>query len=87
MDTADLDSFISLIPSPNASWGNAVPMTQASVENLFSFLALNPAFLVNMLGRPDYWAPQKRWEKATDGTISACGKTRNLVWRETSRFG
>lgn len=79
MDAVDTESFIQLIPSPNASWGSAIPMTQASVDNLFSFLALNPAFLVNMLGRPDYWAPQKRLEKTSDGTISACGKTTILL--------
>ncbi|KAJ5899498.1 hypothetical protein N7495_004242 [Penicillium taxi] len=59
--------------APNTSWGNAIPMAQASVEEFFDSLSLSPAFLVNLLGRPDYWAPKKRWEKsASDGSITAC---------------
>ncbi|KAE8351968.1 hypothetical protein BDV28DRAFT_9705 [Aspergillus coremiiformis] len=68
----DPESFIPLIPMADASWGNAIHLTRASVEALFDSLKLNPAFLVNMLGRPDYWAPQKRWERTSDGAISAC---------------
>ena len=55
--------FIPLIPTPDAPFKWAVPMTRSSVKDLFSPLSLNPAFLLNMLGRPDYWAPQSRWDQ------------------------
>jgi hypothetical protein len=43
------------------SFGSTLPMTRASVIQLFSLLRLNPAFMQNLLGRPDYWALQGRW--------------------------
>ena len=50
-------------------------MTQSSASDLFKSLKLNPLFLLNMLGRPDYWAPQTHWESDSDGNFSACGKS------------
>ncbi|KAF2256916.1 hypothetical protein BU26DRAFT_527151 [Trematosphaeria pertusa] len=59
--------FIPLIATTSdASFRNALPMTRSSVIDLFSSLSLNPAFLQNMLGRPDYWAPQARWDQESD---------------------
>jgi hypothetical protein len=41
--------------------------------DLFDTLKINPFFLLNMLGRPDYWAPQSHWESQRDGAFVACG--------------
>jgi hypothetical protein len=46
-----------------AFYGYSVPMTECAVKRLFSSLQLNPDFLQNLLGRPDYWAPQPRWRE------------------------
>ncbi|KAF2462653.1 uncharacterized protein BDR25DRAFT_274255 [Lindgomyces ingoldianus] len=59
--------FLPLTPTTSdASFKNTVPMTRSSTSDLFSSLSLNPAFLLNMLGRPDYWAPQSRWDHDGD---------------------
>ncbi|RYN63786.1 hypothetical protein AA0118_g4390 [Alternaria tenuissima] len=54
-----------------ASYGYSVPMTEYAVERLFSSLQLNTDFLQNLLGRPDYWAPQPRWREET-GKLLHC---------------
>ncbi|CAN9150742.1 unnamed protein product [Alternaria alternata] len=54
-----------------ASYGYSVPMTECAVKRLFSSLQLNPDFLQNLLGRPDYWAPQPRWREET-GKLLHC---------------
>jgi hypothetical protein len=56
--------FIPLIPaSSGSSYQYKLPLTRSSVDELFTSLDLNPGFLPNLLGRPDYWAPQVRWEE------------------------
>jgi hypothetical protein len=57
--------FVPLTPASKetTSFGNTLPMTRTSVIQLFSLLQLNPAFMLNFLGRPDYWAPQGRWDQ------------------------
>ncbi|EAW25192.1 uncharacterized protein NFIA_106810 [Aspergillus fischeri NRRL 181] len=37
-------------------------MQCASVQRLFKTLGVNPEFMLNMLGRPDYWSPRTRWK-------------------------
>ncbi|KAJ4989324.1 argininosuccinate lyase [Stagonosporopsis vannaccii] len=49
----------------------SISMTKQSVDELFSSLQLNPGFLQNLLGRPDYWAPQPRWHEE-DGQLLDC---------------
>jgi hypothetical protein len=70
----DVSRFVPLIPTPNTSFGSQISMTRSSTMNLFKSLDLNPLFLLNLLGRPDYWAPQTHWECDNDGKLSACGK-------------
>ncbi|KAF1916960.1 hypothetical protein BDU57DRAFT_251317 [Ampelomyces quisqualis] len=53
------------------SYGNTLPMTRTSITKLFSSLQVNPAFIQNLLGRPDYWAPQGRWDEE-DGQFLCC---------------
>ncbi|KAF2639125.1 hypothetical protein P280DRAFT_470531, partial [Massarina eburnea CBS 473.64] len=55
----------------DASFRCSIPMTEQSVEEMFSSLQLNPAFLQNLLGRPDYWAPQPRWHEE-HGSLLDC---------------
>ncbi|KAI9733147.1 MAG: hypothetical protein M1834_003694 [Cirrosporium novae-zelandiae] len=70
--SVDISSFVPLRPVQQTSFGSQILMTQSSVEHFFKILRLNPLFLLNMLGRPDYWAPQSHWESDQDGNLSAC---------------
>lgn len=64
--------FVPLIPaSSGSSYQYKLPLTRSSVDQLFTCLQLNPGFLPNLLGRPDYWAPQPRWDEE-DGRFLAC---------------
>lgn len=54
-----------------SSFKCSIPLTEQSVEELFGTLHLNPGFLQNLLGRPDYWAPQPRWHEE-DGALLDC---------------
>jgi hypothetical protein len=60
--------FVPLTPmaSEETSFKQKLPMTQKSVEHMFSSLQLDPAFLQNLLGRPDYWGAQSRWQEDGD---------------------
>lgn len=49
-------------------------MTRDSVNQLMKTLDVNPLFLLNMIGRLDYWAPQTRWVAEDDGRLLACGR-------------
>ncbi|KAF2268765.1 hypothetical protein CC78DRAFT_488149 [Lojkania enalia] len=65
--------FVPLTPSlgkVESSFKYIIPMTQSSVDRLFSSLGLNPSFLPNMLGRPDYWAPQSRLDQEGDRVVA-----------------
>lgn len=68
-------ALVFFIPLKNttapASYRCSIPMTEQSVDELFSSLQLNPGFLQNLLGRPDYWAPQPRWHEE-DGKLLDC---------------
>ncbi|KAF2016660.1 hypothetical protein BU24DRAFT_423038 [Aaosphaeria arxii CBS 175.79] len=56
--------FVPLIPATSdSSYKYSLPMTRSSVVHLFEALRLDAAFLSNMLGRPDYWAPQTLWDQ------------------------
>ena len=64
--------FVPLIPSSSGtSYQHKLPLAKSSVNQLFSWLQLNPGFLPNLLGRPDYWAPQPRWDEE-DGHFLSC---------------
>lgn len=60
--------FVPLVASKGASYQWATSISQSGVTHLFDSLRLNPAFLLNMLGRPDYWAPQTLWNE-DDGSL------------------
>jgi hypothetical protein len=68
-------------------------MTRSCVKDLFQSLKLNPLFLMNMLGRPDYWAPQTFWDLSSEGDFQSCGELAGiledlhiLVLKRCSRF-
>lgn len=48
-------------------------MTQDNTMDLFKYLNADPSFITNLLGRPDYWAPQTRWTSDSNSNILACG--------------
>ncbi|KAJ7866098.1 hypothetical protein B0H14DRAFT_3084268 [Mycena olivaceomarginata] len=53
--------FVPLAPTANTSFGNSIEMTREGVEQrYFSKFNADPAFVMNLLGRPDYWAPMTR---------------------------
>ncbi|PKX97803.1 uncharacterized protein P174DRAFT_439517 [Aspergillus novofumigatus IBT 16806] len=47
-------------------------MTQDNTMDLFKYLNADPSFIMNLLGRPDYWAPQTRWTSDSNSNILAC---------------
>jgi hypothetical protein len=48
-------------------------MARDNVRELFQTLQVNPPFIMNSLGRPDYWTPQTEWHTDDDGNFLACG--------------
>ncbi|KAL4949841.1 hypothetical protein BDW69DRAFT_197752 [Aspergillus filifer] len=64
--------FVPLTPTKNTSFGSRIEMTQANTKELFHTLSLNSLAIMNLLGRPDYWAPQTRWESDDLGHFWAC---------------
>jgi hypothetical protein len=65
--------FVPLAPTSKetTSFGSTLPMTRASVIQVFSLLQLKSVFMQNLLDRPDYWAPRGRWDKE-DGQFLGC---------------
>lgn len=63
LDLEPLDTNSTAEAEKKTSFGYHLPMTSSNVNQLFEKLQLNPAFLPNLLGRPDYWAPQRRWQE------------------------
>lgn len=55
--------FAPLHATPDTSFQWATSISRSCVKHLFESLNLNHAFLPNMLGRPDYWAPQTLWNE------------------------
>lgn len=62
-----------LQPTPQTSFGSRAAMTRSSVLDLFNVLQIDPFFLLNMIGRPDYWSPWSNWDSDTKGQLVACG--------------
>ncbi|KAL2802418.1 hypothetical protein BJX63DRAFT_440938 [Aspergillus granulosus] len=64
--------FVPLIPAKSTSYGSRITMTQENTRELFRSLNVNPLYIMNLIGRPDYWAPQTRWESDSNGDFQAC---------------
>lgn len=75
----DLPSFAPLVPIEGASYGARILMTQRNAKQLFETLHVNPLFMLDMVGRPDYWAPQTHWEADDKGRLLACGKSNRRI--------
>lgn len=69
----DIDSLVTSVPDKLTSFANRITMTQDSTMELFSSLEIDPSFIMNLLGRPDYWAPQTRWSSDSTGNLRSCG--------------
>ncbi|KAJ5188776.1 hypothetical protein N7491_005097 [Penicillium cf. griseofulvum] len=65
-------SFVPLTPAADTSFGNCTAMTRENTRELFQTIKVNPLFIMNLLGRPDYWAPQTQWHTEEDGSFLAC---------------
>ncbi|KAJ6138375.1 hypothetical protein N7471_004861 [Penicillium samsonianum] len=64
--------FAPLVPTEGTSYGSRILMTQRNAKQLLETLQVNPLFMLNMIGRPDYWAPQAHWEVDDKGGLLAC---------------
>ncbi|KAI9683041.1 MAG: hypothetical protein M1822_006234 [Bathelium mastoideum] len=64
--------FLPLVPCKNTSFGSRLSMTQGDVCNLFEAIHVNPTYMMNTVGRPDYWSPQIRWRSGHAGRLNAC---------------
>ncbi|KAJ5834953.1 hypothetical protein N7447_000979 [Penicillium robsamsonii] len=64
--------FCPLVFKEDTSYGSRALMTRRNAEKLFETLQINPMFMLNMLGRPDYWAPQSHLDADDDGRLLAC---------------
>ncbi|PKX89344.1 uncharacterized protein P174DRAFT_516014 [Aspergillus novofumigatus IBT 16806] len=67
-----MGSFVPLSPAVGTSFGSCSAMTRDNVRELFHTLQVNPLFIMNLLGRVDYWAPQTEWHTDDDGNFLAC---------------
>ena len=63
--------LVPLTPTKETSYGSHVHMSQSNVKMFCEALNIHPLFLLNMLGRPDYWAPQAHWDSDDDGNLQA----------------
>jgi hypothetical protein len=79
----DLCSFAPLVPTEGTSYGSRILMTQRNANQLLETLQVNPLFSLNIIGRPDYWAPQTHWESDDKGSLQACGKSRSIRHQDT----
>lgn len=71
---SDWSSFVPLVPAEGTSFGSRALITRENADNLMKTLNLNSAFLLDLIGRPDYWAPQKHLEADKNGRLVACGQ-------------
>ncbi|KAJ5313991.1 uncharacterized protein N7443_000875 [Penicillium atrosanguineum] len=64
--------LLPLVPAENTSYGSRILMTLDNANQIMETLDVNLLFLLNMIGRPDYGAPQTHWEADDDGRLLAC---------------
>ncbi|KAF5371224.1 hypothetical protein D9758_004227 [Tetrapyrgos nigripes] len=64
--------FIPRIPQTNSSFGNQVTIRKDSVKHLFDTLDVDPSFIMNLLGRPDYWAPCAKLGWDANNELTSC---------------
>ncbi|KAJ7271270.1 hypothetical protein C8J57DRAFT_1435452 [Mycena rebaudengoi] len=64
--------FVPLTPTAHSSFGCSVSMTRESVEQLFSKLNVDPAFAMNIIGRPDYWSPMTHLRFDDEDALQSC---------------
>ncbi|KAI9147060.1 Notoamide biosynthesis cluster protein M' [Paramyrothecium foliicola] len=65
--------FVPLVPQTNSSFGSQVSMQRSCVQRLFNVIGVNPEYLLNLLGRPDYWSPRTRWIRNLSDEVAAIG--------------
>jgi hypothetical protein len=68
--------FVPLTANKDTSFGWQASMQRASVQKLFDTLGVNPEFMLNFLGRPDYWSPRTRWQSNKKDELIMCGTYR-----------
>ncbi|EXJ93913.1 hypothetical protein A1O1_02306 [Capronia coronata CBS 617.96] len=63
--------LVPLTPTTDTSFGSRIQMSQSSTRELYETLKIHPIFLLNMLGRPDYWAPVNHWDTGQGDKLQA----------------
>ena len=63
-----------IIPAPDTSYGGKTAFSSKDADQIFSQFRIHPSYLLNVLGRPDYWAPSTHIHIANDGTPITYGK-------------
>lgn len=66
-------SLLPLEPTPGTSFGSRIQMSQSRTLELYESLKIHPSFCMNMLGRPDYWAPVHHWDTSDGHKLQAFG--------------
>lgn len=67
--------FVPLEPKQGSSFGSQVTLTRSCVQKLFETVGANPEYLLNLLGRPDYWSPRTRWQRNNEDEVTTVGIT------------
>ncbi|KAL0573784.1 hypothetical protein V5O48_008171 [Marasmius crinis-equi] len=64
--------FVPRTPQPNSSFGSRVFMRKDSAKRFFDSLDVEPSFLMNLIGRPDYWAPSTKFRSDEVNELTTC---------------
>lgn len=65
--------FVPIWPNKDGSFGSQASIKSSCVEKLFKTLDVNPEYLLNLVGRPDYWSPRTRWRRSTKDRLVGVG--------------
>ncbi|TQV94442.1 hypothetical protein IF1G_06453 [Cordyceps javanica] len=63
--------FVTLRPKKEGSFGSQASIQKDSAQKLFKTLDVNPEYLLNLVGRPDYWSPRTRWRRDAEDSLTA----------------
>ena len=64
--------YVPLISTKGTSFGGQSSLSRESADDLFRICEIDPAFLLNLLGRQDYWSRSTRFSRLKDDTITSC---------------
>lgn len=71
--------FVALWPKEGSSFGSQASIQRSCVEKLFKTLDVNPEYLLNLVGRPDYWSPRTRWRRSAKDELIGVGMAHSVI--------